>query len=165
MMKWILILIFLAGLHPGIQTLKSQGLPVREEIDSINALLKENPYRDTFLEITFYYSIDITSEKELVVKMDFDGPFKTVLKASIAELGKSFLRDTAYEGNSTICWYCNTDDTKKENNCVFNETITSDAEKESHYTDNICVMFARDSNIREELIKDFDKLFQLVLEQ
>lgn len=164
-MKRIFILIFLAGFLPGTETLKSQELTIKAEINSINAILKENPYRDTFLEINFYYSIDITSDKELLVKMDFDGPFKTVLKARVADLGKSFLRDTAYEGNSTICWYCATDDTKKENNCVFNETITSETEKESHYTDNICVMFARDSNKREELIKDFDKLFQLVLDQ
>ena len=164
-MNRILILIFLAGFMPGIETLKSQELTVKDEINFINTILKENPYRDTFLEITFYYSIDVTSEKELIVKMDFDGPFKTVLKARVADLGKSFLRDTAYEGNSTICWYCATDDTKKENNCVSNETITSETEKESHFTDNICVMFARDSNIREKLIKDFEKLFQLLLEQ
>lgn len=164
-MKRIIILVCLAGFLPGIETIKSQELTARDEINFLNSLLKANPYRDTFLEITFYYSIDITSDKELVVKMDFDGPFKTVLKAKVAELGKSFLRDTAYEGNSTICWYCITDDTKKENNCVLNETITSDAEKESHYSDNICVMFARDSNIRNDLIKNFDKLFQLVLEQ
>ena len=88
-MNRILILIFLAGFMPGIETLKSQELTVKDEINSINTILKENPYRDTFLEITFYYSIDVTPEKELMVKMDFDGPFKTVLKARVADLGKS----------------------------------------------------------------------------
>ena len=97
--------------------------------------------------------------------MDFNGPFKTILKARITDLGRPFLRDTAYEGNSTICWYCKTDDTIKGSKCVYNETITSDLEKESHYSDNICVMFSRDANIRDELIKHFDKLFSLILEQ
>jgi hypothetical protein len=165
MMKRIIFLVFLTCFLPGIGTVKSQEPAVRDEINFINSLLKANPYRDTFLEITFFYSIDITSDKDFVVNMDFDGPFKTILKAKIIDLGGSFLRDTAYEGNSSICWYCKTDDTTIENNCVYNETITSGLENEFHYSDNICVMFARDSNIRDELIKLFDKLFKRVLEQ
>jgi hypothetical protein len=165
MMKRVVFLVFLTFFLPGIETVKSQELTPAEEISYINSLLKSNPYKDTFLEITFHYSIVITSDKELVVNMEFDGPFKTILKAKIADLGGSFLRDTAYEGNSSLCWYCKTDNTKKENTCVYNETITSVNEKESHYSDNICVMFAKDSNIRDELIKDFDKLFKRVLEQ
>jgi len=165
MMKRIILLAFLTCFLSGTETTKSQDLTATEEINFINSLLKANPYRDTFLEITFFYSIDITSDKELIVKMDFDGPFKTILKAKIIDLGSSFLRDTSYEGNSTICWYCKTDDTLKEHNCVYNETISSGLEKESHNSDNICVMFARDNNIRDELLKVFDKLFKKVLEQ
>lgn len=164
-MKSLVLLIFLTFFFPGVDTIKSQELSTRDEINSINSLLKANPYRDTFLEITFFYSIDISSDKELLVSMDFDGPFKTIVKVKIADLGRSFIRDTAYEGKSSICWYCKTDEIIKENNCIYNETITSGAEKESHYSDNICVMFAKDSNIREELITAFDKLFKRVLEQ
>jgi hypothetical protein len=165
MMKTIFILIFLAGFLPGIESLKSQELTVRDEINSINSLLKANPYRDTFLEITFYYSIDITSQKELVVKMDFDGPFKTNVKVKISDLNLSLQVDTALEGTSSICWYCNPGGISGEANCVYNESTTSQGEKESHYTDNICVMISRESEIRNSLIKEFDKLFQLVLEQ
>jgi len=164
-MKRIFILIFLVGFLPWIETLKSQELIVRDEINSINSLLKANPYRDTFLEITFYYSIDITSEKELVVKMDFDGPFKTIVKAKILDLNRTLQIDTALEGTGSICWYCNSAGIASETNCVYNESITALGEKESHYTDNICVMISRQSEIRNKLIKEFDKLFQLVLEQ
>ena len=156
---------FLMCFLSGIATVNSQELKAREEMILIDSILKANPYRDTFLEITFYYTIDITTDKELEVSMDFNGPFKTILKARLMDLGEQFLRDTAYEGKSTICWYCKTDDTIKENRCVYNETITSDLEKESHYSDNICVMFSRDANIRDELKKHFDKLFSLILEQ
>lgn len=164
-MKRIVVFVCLTYLLSGIAPLKSQNPTARDEIDYINSLLKANPYRDTFLEITFFYSIDITPDKELIVKMDFDGPFKTILKAKIIDLGSLFLRDTSYEGISSICWYCKTDDPLKEHNCVYNETITSDLEKESHNSDNICVMFARDSHIRDELLKVFDKLFKKILEQ
>ena len=164
-MKRIIVFVFLTHLLSGITTVKSQDTTAREEINYINSLLKANPYRDTFLEITFFYSIDITPDKELIVNMDFDGPFKTVLKANIRDLGNSFVRDTSYEGNSSVCWYCKPNEATKDINCVYNETITSETEKESHYSDNICVMFARDSNIREELIRAFDKLFKRILEQ
>jgi hypothetical protein len=164
-MKRIFILVFLAGFFSGNETLKSQELSVKDQVDSVNAILKENPYRDTFLEITFYYSIDITSEKELVVKMDFDGPFKTIVKAKITDLNRSLGIDTALEGTSSICWYCNNAGLNSDANCVYNESITAQGEKESHYTDNICVMISRENEIRDRLIKDFDKLFRRVLEQ
>jgi len=164
-MKRIIFFISLTYLLSGIATVKSQDPTAREEISYINSLLKANPYRDTFLEITFFYSIDITPDKELIVIMDFDGPFKTVLKVNILDLGNTFVRDTSYEGNSSICWYCKPNEATKDINCVYNETITSETEKESHYSDNICVMFARDSNIRDELIKAFDQLFRNAQEQ
>jgi hypothetical protein len=165
MMKRMIILVFLTSLLSVISTVQAQELSVDEEISYINSLLKANPYRDTFLEITFYYSIEVTSEKELIVRMDFDGPFKTTLKASISDLGRSFLRDTAYEGNSSVCWHCNPVDSLKENNCVYNETITSGTEKESHYSDNICVMFSREADIRDKMVNAFDNLFSRLLEQ
>ena len=165
MTERLIVLIFLTCFLSGFETVKSQDMASKEEINYINSLLKINPYRDTFLEITFFYSINITQEKELVVTMEFDGPFKTVLKANIRDLGNSFLRDTSYEGNSSLCWYCKPNAATKDNNCVYNETITSETEKESHLSDNICVMFDRDSNIRDELIKALDKLFSRILEQ
>ena len=164
-MKRIIVFVSLTYLLSGIAAIKSQELSAREEINYINSLLKANPYRDTFLEITFFYSIDITPDKDLIVNMDFNGPFKTVLKANVRDLGNSFVRDTSYEGNSSVCWYCKPNEATKVINCVYNETITSETEKESHYSDNICVMFARDSNIREDLIKAFNRLFKLVIEQ
>jgi hypothetical protein len=165
MMKRMIILVFLTSVLLGNATVKSQDPTIREEISYINSLLKAYPYRDTFLEITFFYSIDITGDKELVVNMDFDGPFKTMVKARIIDLGSSFLRDTAYEGKSSVCWYCKTKDSNKENKCAYNETITSGTEKESHYSDNICVMFSKESNIRDVLVKSFDSMFKKVLEQ
>jgi len=164
-MKRMIILVFLTSVLSGNATIKSQDPAIREDISYINSLLKANPYRDTFLEITFYYSIDISAEKELVVNMDFDGPFKTIVKTRIIDLGSSFLRDTAYEGKSSICWYCKTEDSKQENKCVYNVTITPGTENESHYSDNICVMFSKESDIREILVKTFDRLFKKVLEQ
>jgi hypothetical protein len=165
MMKRMNILVFLTIIISGISPVQSQELSVNDEIIYINSLLKANPYRDTFLEITFYYSVSVTPDKELIVNMDFDGPFKTILKAKISDLGRSFLRDTAYEGNSSVCWHWKSDDALKENTCVLNETITSETERESHYSDNICVMFLRDGDIRARLVKAFDKLFSMVLEQ
>ena len=165
MMKRMIIFVFLSSLLSGTLTVKSQELTITQEIDYINTLLRANPYRDAFLEITFYYSIAVSAEKELIVNMEFDGPFKTTLKAGINELGRSFLRDTAYEGNSSVCWHCKSDDPEKENSCVYNETITSGTEKEFHYSDNICVMFAREGYIRGKLLKAFDNLFTMVLEQ
>jgi hypothetical protein len=145
--------------------MQSQQPTVREEISNINSLLKANPYRDTFLEITFYYSIDITTAKELVVNMDFDGPFSTSLKASILDLERTQRVDTALEGTSSVCWYCKSDTIKGAAPCVYCESTTKEGEKQSHFTDNICVMISRKSEIREALIKAFDQLFKSVLEE
>lgn len=164
-MKRIILFVFLTYLLSGIAAVKSQELTTTEEINYINSLLKANPYRDTFLEITFFYSIDITQEKELVVKMDFDGPFKTIVKARIPDLNTALQIDTALEGTSSICWNCKPSGTNSQTNCVYNESITSGGEKESHYSDNICVMISRKEDIRGVLIKSFDRLFKRVLEQ
>jgi hypothetical protein len=159
------ILVFLICFLSGIVPVKSQELSVRDEISNINSLLKSNPYRDTFLEITFNYSIDITPDRELVVNMDFDGPFKTTVKARITDLHSTLQIDTALEGTSSICWYCKPVENISLTNCVYNESITSRGEKESHYSDNICVMISRQEEIRGKLIQAFNKLFTKVLEQ
>ncbi len=161
----IILFVSLTYLLTGIAAVKSQDPTVREEINHINSLLKANPYRDTFLEITFFYSIDITPDKELIVNMDFDGPFKTTLKASLLHLNTTFQIDTALEGTSSICWYCKPDEKTRQTNCVYNESITKEGEKESHFSDDICVMISRQDKIRNELIMAFDTLFKRVLEQ
>jgi hypothetical protein len=97
--------------------------------------------------------------------MDFDGPFSTSLKASLLDLERTQRIDTALEGTSSVCWYCNSDTTKGAAPCVYCESTTKEGEKQSHFTDNICVMIARKSEIREALIKAFDQLFKHVLEE
>ncbi len=163
-MKKIAAFIFLNCILP-FNLIMSQPKDVRENIRNINALLQANPYTDTFLEITFYYSVDVTPEKELVVNMDFDGPFRTIFKAGISDLDRTLRIDTALEGTSSICWYCKQDTSRKPANCIINETVTKDGEKDSHFTDNICVMISRKSEIRSKLIEEFGNLFRKVLEQ
>ncbi len=164
-MKALIILVIISGFSFRFNSLKSQDLTIRKEIDHINSILSVNPYRDTFLEITFHYSIDVTPDRELLVSMEFDGPFKTIFKARIRDLGSSFQRDTAYEGNSSVCWSCSPDEITKDNKCVYNETITNESEKETHYSDNICVMFTMKSELQNELTAAFGNLFRKVLEQ
>ena len=159
-MKKMIICLFLTFALSGIVPLKSQELSVREEIDYINSLLKANPYKDTFLEITFYYSIDVTPDSELVVYMDFDGPFKTIMKANMKKLDNTIQIDTALEGTSSICWNCNYDKVTGQNNCVYSEKIDKGGDKESHFGNNICVMVTRQSDIRDKLINAFRVLFK-----
>lgn len=165
MIKRTIIFVLLTSLLTGISGLRAQELSLNEEINKINTILKSNPYRDTFLEITFYYSIDITPDKELVVKMDFDGPFKTISKARILDLNSSLQTDTALEGTSSICWHCKNAEKSGKADCVYSESITAQGEKETHYMDNICVMITRQGEIREKIIKAFDELFRIALEQ
>lgn len=164
-MKRMTVLIFLIFALSGINKVKSQDPAVREDINLINSLLKENPYKDPFMEITFYYSVDITADNELVVNMDFNGPFKTIVKARIMDLDSSLQIDTALEGTSSVCWFCKSDGKEEKASCVCNESITTDGEKESHYNDSICVMISRKAEIRDELIKAFSRLFKKFLEQ
>lgn len=162
MKRLIFILSFFLS---GIITINSQELAYKQDIDYINSLLKENPYKDTFLEIVFFYSIDITPSRELIVKMDFNGPFRTIFKAKIADLNTTLQIDTALEGTSSVCWYCKTDQSNKETSCVYSESITTEGENESHYSDNICVMISRKNEIRNKLITAFGNLFKKILEQ
>jgi hypothetical protein len=165
MNKRVCFFVSLVILSSGFTTVKSQDLSVRDQISYINTLLKLNPYRDTFLEIYFYYSVDITPEKELVVNMDFDGPFRTVVKARVIDLDSSFKTDTAQDGTSSICWYCKSGDKTKESSCVLYETITKGEGNNSHYSENICVMIPRRGESREKLIIAFEHLFKKVLEE
>ena len=82
-MKRMIFLAFMSSLLSGITSVKSQDLPFRKDVDYIDSLLSKNPYAENFLGITYYYSLNITSEKELIIKMDFNGPFSTTFKERI----------------------------------------------------------------------------------
>lgn len=123
-------------------------------VDYINSLLKENPYTDDFQEITFFYSIGLTENNELVVKLEYDGPFKTIFRAKISDL-KPVAQDNPTMIPSThLCWNCQSGD-----GCVTNETIYTSGDKEVNSAGNICVMFSNKKKIYPKLIKAFDKLF------
>ncbi len=164
-MKKIILLLFLTAFSVVTGILRSQNPGISDDVSYINSLLKANPYTDTFLEITFYYTIEITPASELVVNMDFDGPFSSSFKSRITDLDRNLRIDTALEGTSSICWSCKPDTTMKAGNCVYFENTTKDGEKDFHYTDNICVMISRKSDIRNKLIEAFNRLFGEVLEQ
>jgi hypothetical protein len=164
MKKWFRLLCIIC-LISGFETPYAQDASVRQSVDNINSLLRENPYFDTFNEITFYYSIDITDKDELVVNMSFNGPFKTSMKVSIHDLDPVIRIDTALEGTSLICWNCKPDSSSRPAKCIYNVTIPDDGEKESHLSDNICVMFSRKPEIRSKLIRSFQDLFRKVIEQ
>jgi hypothetical protein len=144
-------------------TLKSQSLTIKETINYINTLLKTNPYIDNFLEITFYYSVDITSKNELVVNIEFNGPFKSIIKSKISDLDHFFQKDFCNEASNSICWYCKPEDLTKYNACVYNEIIISEGGNENHYSNNICVMFSNQNEICDKLYNAFDYLFTKVL--
>ncbi|MBK7711499.1 MAG: hypothetical protein IPJ37_11470 [Bacteroidales bacterium] len=165
MMKRTIIFVLLTSLLTGISGLRAQELTLNEEINKINSILKSNPYRDTFMEITFYYSIEITQDEELIVSMEFNGPLKTKSKARIADLNLSFQIDTALEGTSSVCWYCKTVELSGKGDCVYGESITTQGAKETHYSDNMCGMITRDAVKRDQLIKAFGELFRKVIEK
>ena len=71
--KYILIGVLLIALSQS--GLRSQSVTVKETVNNINALLKANPYVDNFLEITFFYSIEVTPDRKLVVTMESEGSF------------------------------------------------------------------------------------------
>jgi len=160
----MMLFVFMTGFLFRLSAEKPQTFPYRETIEYINSLLKANPYVDTFLEITFYYSIDISSDKELVVKMEFDGPFKTILKSKIRDLNLSLQKDSTYDNSGSICWNCLSNDLTNKNKCVINETIPTEGESEFHSSDNIFVMFSKQNEVRDKLIRAFDQLFKEVLE-
>lgn len=163
-MKKMVLLFFLISHLSGIDTVRSQDLRVREEINSINSILKANPFRDTFLEITYYFSIDITPEKELVVHMDFNGPFTTTFKARLLDLNNSFVVDTSDEWSSWVCWHCKKDETGKEKTCIYQENLYAGGEKDIVDSDDICLMLPQQSDIRSRLITALEELVKKVLE-
>jgi hypothetical protein len=164
MMKKMVLLSFLISFFSGIATVRSQELQIREQINYIDSILKANPYRENFLEITYYYSIDITPERELVVHMDFNGPFTSTFKARILDLNNLFVVDTSNEWSSSICWHCKPDGTGKEKTCVYQENLYTNGDKDIVDSEDICVMLPMKSDVRFRLIKAIEELVGKVLE-
>ena len=158
----LLVLIFVNAFNQS--DLKSQILTIRETINYIDTLLKTNPYFDNFLEITFYYSVDITANNELVVNMEFKDAFKSIVRSEISDLDHFFQKDFCNKTSNSICWYCKLEDLADYNACVYNEIINSGGGKENHYSNNICVMFSNQNEICDKLYNAFDYLFTKVLE-
>ncbi len=142
-----------------VNSISSQSPDAEELIKNINALLKENPYIDDFQEITFYYSVDVTPENEFVVKLEFDGPFKTLFRSKFSDLNPAVQNNPTMIPSTYICWNCKSKDSKENNSCVYNETTYEGGDKEVHTSVNICVMFSNQKGVYKKLSKAFDQLF------
>ena len=156
-MKRMIFLAFISSFLSGITSVKSQDLPFRKDVNYIDSLLSKNPYAENFLGITYYYSLDITPEKELSIKMDFNGPFSTTFKARLTELNTSPVVDTA-EYTSSMCWSCRQDESGTEKLCITQENIYTTGEKDIVNTEEICLMLPAQSTIRLKLIKAINEL-------
>ena len=144
-------------------TLKSQGLTIRETINNIDTLLETNPYYDSFNEIAFYYSVDITSKNELVVTLESKGNFKTIFKTKISDLDHSYQKDFCSKNPGCISWYCKSKDKTKSDGCV-SVTGTIPGDMEANYNqDNISVMFSNEALICDKLYNAFNYIFIKVL--
>lgn len=163
-MKKLIIFISLAGMLLAPGSLNAQDLPFRKEINYIDSVLNKNPYLEKFLGITYYYSIDITPERELVVVMDFKGPFTTTYKAKLADLVHPFVTDTT-EYTSQICWRCRCDDSGRETRCIFQMNTFTNSERDTIVTDDICVMLPDQPGMRIDLIRRIDELVKKALEE
>jgi hypothetical protein len=137
----------------------SQNPEVIQSIDSINAILKANPFHDGFNDINFYYSIDITRNNELVVEMSFDGPFIWVYKAKITDLDLSPKNDACKDSPGSICWLCKETEPGKQNSCIQAEMIFTDGGTEKENATNICVSFSGRNMICNDLNNRFQRLF------
>ena len=143
----------------------SQNIEIDQSIDSINAILKANPYHDGFNDISFFYSIDITQEKELIVEMSFDGPFKWIYTAKISDLDISPKTDICRESPGSFCWICKKSDNGEQQSCVKAEMILNEGASEKEYSSNICVSFSSRANICNDLNKRFQRIFFRVMSE
>jgi hypothetical protein len=140
--------------------LESQNLSTREIINDINTLLQANPYVDNFLEITFYYSIDVTSDNELVVNMESKENFKSTFKAKIFDLDNSYQKDFCNKASNSISWTCHSKDTViQKRGCVYVEGTVPGGGEANYFQDNIDVMFSNRSGVCEKLYNSFNQLF------
>lgn len=156
-------MIVFATIIAGQNYLNSQSVTFKETLDSINIMLKANPYFDGFNEIAFYYSVNITTEKELVVEMSFNGPFIWVYKVKISDLDISPKKDICRESPGSLCWNCIKTDSAQVNSFVQAEMRFTDGSSEKQNSSSICVSFSRQSMICSELNKKFQFLFSKVM--
>ncbi len=163
-MKRLVLLLFLTIVLAGNHWLISQDLPFRKEVNYIDSILNKNPYYEGFLGITYYYSIEISRDKEIIVTMDFRGPFKTTFSARVADLTSNFIVDTT-EFSSSICWHCKTDETGHEKRCINQVNIYTTGEKDVVESDDICIMIPTLTDLRLNLIKSIGELIVKVREQ
>jgi hypothetical protein len=135
---------------------------MKASIDSINAILKANPFYDGFNEIAFPNVVSISQDRELVVEMDFNGPFKWVYKANISELDLTLRNDPCRESPSSVCWTC-----KKTGgapgNCISAEMILSDGGSQKENASNICVSFSARKGICNDLYLRLSRLLDKAL--
>lgn len=155
-------MIVLTALIAGRTYINSQNVTLKETIDSINVILKSNPYIDRFNEISFYYSVNISSENELIVEMTFDGPFKWLYKAKISDLDISLKKDVCRESPSTLCWTCKHEVSEEARSCVQAEMIFTDGSSSKENSSSICVSFSGQF-ICNELNRKFQLLFSKVM--
>jgi hypothetical protein len=160
MKKYFLLVILVLTWTYQVQ---SQDFSLRKEVNYIDSVLSKNPYYEKFLGITYYYSLDITEDREIIIKMDFRGPFATTYRAKLQDLIQPFTVDTS-EYSSSICWRCKTDETGKETRCILQENVYTSGEKEQVITDDICLMLPDATALRIELIGRIDRLVRKVLE-
>jgi len=158
-MKKTILAVILIVMNMGQNNAASQNPAVIQAIDSINAILKANPFHDGFNDISFFYSIDITDDKELVVEMSFDGPFKWVYKAKITDLDLSPKKDACKDSPGSICWLCKETVPGKQNSCIQAEMIFTDGGSEKENATNICVSFSGRNMICNDLNLRFQRLF------
>jgi hypothetical protein len=151
-MKRRIFLAFISLLLSGITSVQSQELPFRKDVDYIDSILNKNPYNENFLGITYFYSLDISAEKELIITMAFDGPFTTVFKASLNDLSLESVVDTT-EYSSSICWSCRKDESGRIKTCVKQINTYTTGEKDIVDSEDICIMLPTGKNTRVELIK------------
>jgi hypothetical protein len=163
-MKRIALLILINSLFSLPHTVKSQDLPFRNEVNFIDSVLRENPYSENFLGITYYYSLDITPDREIVVKMDFNGPFTTIFKARLTDLNQVFIVDTA-KSTSSICWKCLADESAMEKRCVWQINLYTTGEKDTVNTNDICLVLPAQSKLKLQLINAIDELVKKALEK
>jgi hypothetical protein len=146
--------------------LKSQVISSEKTntINEINDLLRNNPYTDDFQELTFYYSIEITSLNEIIVNLEYDGPFKTIYKARISDLNPITQNNSAMIPSTYLCWRCKSADSKENAPCVQNEIIYTSGDRELHTASEICVMFTNEKNVYKKLYDAFERLFSEFLD-
>jgi hypothetical protein len=156
-MKRVIFLAFMTSLLSGITSVNSQELPFRKEINYIDSLLSKNPYNENFLGITYFYSLDITAEKELTVKMDFNGPFSTIFKARLNDLNIDSVVDTT-EYTSSMCWRCKPDESDRVKRCIEQINTYTTGEIDVVESEDICLQLPTQGNIRLKLIKAVDEL-------